>query len=148
MQIEFNREQYLTLMKLVYLGDWMANAYRTDDIIEAYEDVESYIFSFAKDFGFADYVDDEKVGDKNFYPTRKFEEETEVHELHAEYDNENFWDELVDRLAERDFEDKYGLEVIRKMRREERFEKLSECEDKWDNEVEKHGVDRLEIKDE
>jgi hypothetical protein len=26
--IEFTNEQYLALMKAVYLGNWMANAYR------------------------------------------------------------------------------------------------------------------------
>ena len=31
MEIKFTKEQYENLMKLVYLGNWMINAIRTDD---------------------------------------------------------------------------------------------------------------------
>ena len=121
MKIAFTKKQFENLLKMVYLGNWMANAHRTDDTIEKYEDLEYYIFSFAKDFGFKEYADDEKVGDGKFYPTCVFEEETDINKLHDEYDNDTFWNEIVDRLAERDFVRKYGIDKIQKMSREERF---------------------------
>ena len=34
MQIEFDKKQYEILLKLVYLGNWMANAHRTEDFKE------------------------------------------------------------------------------------------------------------------
>lgn len=146
MQIEFTKEQYKTLLKLVYLGNWMANAHRTEDFEENMQKLEHYVFSFAKDFGLADYVDSENVGDGEFYPTRKFEEETEVHSLHADYDEETFWDEIIDRLGERDCIRKYGAENIKKMSRGEWFEKLCDCEQEWADEINEHGIDRIEVK--
>ena len=146
MKIEFTKEQYEDLMKLVYLGNWMANAHRTDDIIEKYEDLESYVFSFAKDFGLEKYADDEKVGDGKFYPTMAFTEETDVHDLHHEYDDETFWSELSERLGERDFFNKYSKEEWEKMTEEERMLKRDECDIKWEEELESSGVERLEIK--
>lgn len=146
MQIEFSKEQYKTLLKLVYLGNWMANAHRTEDFEEDMEKLEHYIFSFAKDFGFEKYVDSENVGDGEFYPTRKFEEKSGVYDLHEDYDEENFWEEIISRLGERDCIRKYGAENIKKMSRMEWFEKLSDCEQEWADEMEKYGVNRLEVK--
>jgi len=147
MKIEFNKEQFENLMKLVYLGNWMANANRTDDRIEKYEDLESYVFSFAKNFGLEEYVDDESVGDGKFYPTRFFEEETDINELHDEYDDETFWTELSDHLGERDFMRKYSKDDWDKMTQEERFLKRQECEIGWEEEFEKNGIERLEIRE-
>lgn len=145
MKIEFTKEQFENLMKLVYLGNWMANASRTDDTIEKYENIEDYVFSHAKDFGLEKYVDDEDAKDGKFYPTRFFEEETDVDDLRDEYEDETFWSELPDRLGERDFFKKYSQEEIEKMSRDERFLKVQECIIKWEEELENNGIDRLEI---
>ena len=146
MKIELTKEQYLNLLKLVYLGEWMANAHRTEDRIEKYENSLSQIFSYAKEFGFNDYADDEEVGDNKIYPTRKFEEETDVHKLHEEYDNDTFWDELIDRLRDRDFFGSYGKEKIEKMTQDEYFNNLNKFADKWAEEFEKYDIGRLGIK--
>lgn len=145
MKIEFTKKQFENLMKLVYLGNWMANAHRADDEIEKYNELESYVFSFGKDFGLEKYVDDEEAGDGEYYPTRFFEEETDVDELREEYDNEIFWTELAQRLGERDFVKKYTKKDWNKMSLVDRFSKRQECEVKWEEEFEKNGVERLEI---
>ena len=147
MKINFTKKQFEDLMKIVYLGNWMANAHRTDDRIEKYNEIQDYIFSFAKDFGFEEYSDDDAVGDGKFYPTRTFEEDADINKLHDEYDEETFWDEIIDRLGHRDSIKKYGVDKIKKMSREERFDKLCKCEEKYAEEVEENGVERLEIKE-
>lgn len=146
--VELTRAQYFALLKAVYLGNWVANANRDgsadDPHKEEYEAIEDYIFSLAKHFGFDEYVDDEDVDKGKFYPTRKFEEGTDVNELHDEYDEETFWDELCDRLGERDFARRYSKEERKTMSNEEHFIKLQECIIAWEEEVEKHGIERLE----
>ena len=52
MKINFTKKQFENLLKLVYLGEWMANAHKTDDIIEKYREMLFYVFSFAEEFGF------------------------------------------------------------------------------------------------
>jgi len=44
-------------MKAVFLGNWMANGYRTDDLRKDYEHVEDYIFSQAPIFGLDKFMD-------------------------------------------------------------------------------------------
>lgn len=149
MNITFTKEQFKILLKLVYLGNWMANAYRDgspeDPHISDYEDIENYIFSYAPQFGLAEYMSHEAGNGVNFYPTNAFEEETDVHNLHDEYDEEAFWDELCDRLGERDFHRKYSTKEIESMSGDERFLKLQECIIAYEEEAEDRGIERLEI---
>ena len=148
MEIKFTKEQYENLVKLVYLGNWMINAIRCgSDIIEKFEDLEQYIFSFYKEFGLEGCIEYDEE-DKRFYPTGKFEMESEIEEYRQEYDNENFWDELISRLARRDFIRKYGEDAINKMTLEEIMEKESYFIEKYEEEFEKYGIERLKIKNE
>ena len=138
------------MLKLVYLGNWLANAQRDgspeNPQKEEYEKLEDYIFSFAKQFGLDEWVDDENATEGNFFPTREFEEGTDVQELIEEYDEETFWDELIDRLGDRDFYRQYSKDEILKMTQKERFEKLYEFIDKWTDEINENGIERLGIK--
>lgn len=145
MKIEFTKDQYESLIKLVYLGNWMINAIRVDDRIKKFDDLEQYIYSSAKEIGLDKYIEyDTKL--KKFFPTKDFEENSEVSQYMDEYDNEAFWDGLVDRLARRDFIREYREEAIRKMSWQDRMEKESPFIEKYEEEFEKYGIDRLEIK--
>lgn len=143
--IELSKKRFLALMKAVYLGNWMVNAYRTENMKEDYESIEDFVFSLAPKFGFDKYVAHEESDGDKYYPTSLFEEETDVHKLHDEYDENTFWDELTGRLGRRDFLEKYSKEEIENMSRDEWFAKLHECIDAVNEELEKHGVERLRI---
>ncbi len=148
--IEFTKKQFLTLMKIVYLGNWMTNANRDGSLEEPYkkeyEEIESYIFSLARQFGLVEYVDDEDIEKfGRVFPTRKFEEETDVNEICDAYDEGTFWDELAERLGYRDFYKKYTKKDFDKMTQDERFLKLQECIVEWEGELESNGIERLGI---
>lgn len=122
MKINFTKKQYISLIKLLHLGTWMANAHRTDDRIEEFEELEQYVLSVCKSFGMDDSVEYDKEL-KMFFLTEEFLEESGVEELIDEYDNDTFWEELIHRMAERDMEKKYAEDTIRKMKFEERIDK-------------------------
>lgn len=147
--IALTKAQFKALLKAVYLGNWLANAYRDgnkdDPYKKEYESIEDYIFSLAPQFGLGKYVDHEESDGDKYYPTSFFEEETDVHDLHEDYDDKSFWDELIDRLGERDFREKYSEEEISSMSREEYFEKLEECTDEYRDEFAAFGIKRLII---
>lgn len=147
--IELTKKQFLALLKAVYLGNWMANANRDgspeDPHIKDYEEIEDLIFSLAPKFGFGKYMDHEPRDGDKYYPTGKFTEDTDVDELHDEYDEYSMWDELCDVLGERDFFRKYSPDQVRKMSREERMEKMHQCIDFYEEEFEKNGIDHLEV---
>ena len=144
MNIAFTKEQYENLVKLIYLGNWMVNAIRIDDAVKKFEDVEQYIHSFHKDFGLERYVMyDQEL--RKFFPTNELETESDVEEYRDDYEDEVFWSELTDRLARRDFIREHGEAVIRKMEPMERMKKEQPFIDKYDDELHKHGIERLEI---
>jgi hypothetical protein len=148
MEIKLTKEQYENLLKLVYLGNWMVNAIRSgaegDEQIEKYNEIEQYIFSFAKDVGLEKYVEfNEKYN--QFFPTIELEEDPEVEKYRQDYNEETFWQELADRLGARDFIREYGKEAIEKMDQEERFIKLQEFIIKYEEEFEENGMANLEI---
>lgn len=146
-KIEFSKKQFLTLLKIIYLGNWLANAHRTgeyhDKHIKEYEDMEDYIFSFAKQFGYEEYIDDDDSDKGKYYPNRKFDEEINLYELIQEYDEESFWEELPERLGQRDFHMKYTTEEITKMTQEEKFLKFYECVDEWIGELNENGLENI-----
>src|SRR3989344_8946192 len=113
-KIELTKEQFLTLMKVVYLGNWMANANRTggkdDPNVKEYEEISDYIFSLASRFDLEKYISHEAEDGDKYFLTNEFEEKTDVHRLHEDYDEETFWDELPERLGERDFYRMYSKE--------------------------------------
>jgi hypothetical protein len=141
--IVLTKEQYFTLAKTVYLGNWMANAIRDgskeDPHMKEYEEITDHIFSLAPQFGFTkDFEHELECGDH--------EEVSEVSRLHEEYDENTFWEELSDRLGDRDFYVAYSESEWKKMNEEERFIKRQECDIKWEEEFENNGIERLGIK--
>ncbi len=141
MEIKFTKEQYKNLIKLVYLGNWMANAIRTDDRIREFDDLEQYIYSCCKDSGIQKYIEyDNKL--KKFFVREELEE---IDQYIDDYDDYNFWDELIFRLARRDLLKEYGEDAVRKMSWEELLEKEAPFLEKYGEEFEKYGIERLEI---
>ena len=146
MEIKFTKQQYEDLIKLVYLGTWMVNSNRTDDTVEKYEKLEQYIFSFTDNFGCGKFIEyDAKL--KRHFPNADFEQDEELERYRDEYDDECFWDGLVDRLARRDFIEAYGEDAIKRMGWEERFLKEEPFLDKYSREVTEYGIDRMSMQE-
>ena len=87
MDIKFTKDQYENLIKLVYLGNWMINGIRLhDEQVEKYEEIEQYIFSFAKDKEMEKYIiyDDES---KKYFPTEELEMKGDIEGYRQEYED-------------------------------------------------------------
>ena len=62
-----------------------------------------------------------------------------------EFENETFWSELIERLADRDMLQTFDEDEILEMTTEERFKAHFDFTEKYEGEFEEHGIDRLEI---
>lgn len=142
MKINFTNKQFRTLMELVYMGNWMVNAPRTERL-EEYEAIESLIFSHAKDFGLEEHVDDEEADQGHFYPTAAFEMNSAMRQYMDEYDDDNFWEELIDRLALEEFLRRHSKEEIETMSDEERRKELYALEAILAKDFEENGLDNV-----
>lgn len=146
MKINISKKQYWHLLRALYIADWIANANSIDDSEKDKEidDLREYLYSFAKEMGYDEYVkyDNEY---KKYFETNKLDDEPSIRQLIDTYDEHTFWEEMIDRLGDRDFFRKYTKDEILEMSREEYFDKRMECADYWEEEFEKHGVERLGV---
>jgi hypothetical protein len=138
-KLQLNTQQYRTLLKLLYCGDWLINANR-DEPLPEFRDLEQYIHSFAGYFGCDDLVEwsDEF---KQSFPTKKLDDE--MADLIHDYDEDCFWEELVFRMARRDCLRKYGKERLAEMDWEELFKLEAPFIHDYEEEFSKFGIERL-----
>lgn len=141
-QMEFSEAEFRKLVEAMYLADWVTNAHTVPDSITNPYSLDQKIYKQAKAAGCGDLVVYEEK-EKAFCPSRKLEEKG--HDVLDVYDEETFWEELVNRLALRDLEEERGAEVLEKMSPEERTSALDEIEEKYQMECETNGIHRLEI---
>jgi len=148
MKINLTKKQFETLLKLVYLGDWLANANRVgqngDERIKEFDELEEYLFSFAKEAGLERFIEFDKEF-HGFFPT--LELENAMWRYIEEHDEEPFWDELFERLSERDFFRKYPEAEVARMEMKERFEREEPFRERWDKELRDYGIERVGVKD-
>jgi len=149
MELKLTKQQYWHLLRATYMADWMANAICDADMEEDddIKNIRNYIFSFAKEMGYGDFVDYAEDL-KQYFASIDMDDEPSTRALIERYDEHNLWENLPSWLGERDFFRKYTKKERQAMSQKERFMKLMECEEKWEEEFEKHGVERLEIKKE
>jgi hypothetical protein len=143
MKIELTKEQLDKLARLVYLGNWMANSWRNDDVIEEYDEVESLILNEANKHGLSEYSELDEV-EKKYVPSHELEEK--MAELVDFYNDNTFWDQLIFRMADRDYVRKYGEEAMSELETDKGMEREKPLLEKYEKEFNEHGLDRIEIR--
>jgi hypothetical protein len=145
MKIDFTKKQYESLLKVVYMGNEMVNSILDDSEENEFDEIEQYIFSFAKDFGLEASVEyDEK--EETYYPSQQLEEDKAVVEYTHRYDDYTFWDKLIYNLARRDMVKECGEEKVAKMSNEETFVKEQSFAEKYEKEFTDYGLRNLIVK--
>ena len=143
MNLELTKRQYATLLKTIYLGQWMVNS-TGEEPDEEIEKLEQYILAQAKDFGGEQYVYlDGKV--KKYFYGKEFEK-TGIMDIIEDYDEYTVWEGIVLTLSRRDMIHKYGADKVAKMTDEELLENESEFVKRYEDEFSEHGFDNLIIR--
>ena len=144
MKIEFTQKQYEALLKIVYLGSWMASSTK-EKPEKDYEKIEQYVLSFAKDFNMEKFVGFDKK-QKSYYPSEEFENSTDVIQQIDDYDEYQVWEALVLSLSHRDIVKKYGEKKVEQMSEDELLEKEFPLIQKYEEEFREHGFDNLYVR--
>ena len=141
--MEFSKDQFKDLLKLVHLGNWVANGTRSqENQIAGFLDIQDRLISEAHTQGLSDMVDYDQKEDECF-PTEVFEDEMD--DLIDEYEDQVFWQDLIIRMTHRDFVAAHGEDSLEKLPLAEREKKLSPIEKKYQDEFFSNGVDNLKI---
>ena len=143
MNIELTKEQLESLAKLVYLGNIVANSWRTEDVIEEYDEVESLVLAAAEKNGLEDYVEKDE-DEKNLLPSAELEEK--MAGTVDFYNDNTFWDQLIFRMADRDYARKYGEQALAELSSEKGMEREKPLLDKYEKEFNEHGLDRIDLR--
>lgn len=148
MQIDFSKEEYGTFLEILEIAHWVLFAHRTDEPEDRkrYQDFEQKIFSYADLMEFNHLIEYSEEYER-YFPTREHDENSPARPFIDEFENETFWSELIERLAERDMLQTLDEDEILEMTTEERFKAHIDFEEKYEEEFEEHGIDRLEIKE-
>ncbi|MGB7297505.1 MAG: hypothetical protein WBC70_18155 [Candidatus Aminicenantales bacterium] len=142
MQITLSQDQFEKLVHLAYLGNWLVNSYRGDRRLEEYDKLAETILSHAPSAGLKDMVEfDEFEG--RYYPSQKLD--GEMTQFWEEYDEDVFWNMLVDGLAERDYIRKHGEENLEAADWDGYNKRLEPFLKKYEKEIDEHGLERLQV---
>ncbi len=141
MTITLTNDQYRSLVKLVLLGGWMANAFK-DEMLPGSDDAEQTLLSRAPAFGSDDVVVYD-VKRKKWGPNREFGEE--LNKLIDDYNIDTMYDELAHGLAHRDLIAKLGEERAQAMSDEEFSEAERPIMGQYEDEFDEYGIERLGI---
>ena len=131
MKLELTKKQYRRLLDMVYIGNWILNSTRGEDRFTDYDDLESLLFSRAKDEGMGSLAE---VWRGVVVPSRAFAEGG-IHEAIMEYENNVFFDILAEDLARR-YMDDVPID-------ESNFAELTSRIDAYITEFEEHGTDNI-----
>ena len=98
MQIELTELEYRRLLDMVYIGNWVLNAYRGTDRITDYDYMQAKMFAYAPAHGM------KSLTELRFglpVPSRKFVDGG-IHEAICDYEDAVFFEILAEELARRD----------------------------------------------
>ena len=141
-KIEFTNEQYLQLIKVLYLGRWVASSH-SEEPDKSIDELEQFLFAHAKDFGQEALLDfDPKY--KKFFASEELEEQMDP--VIQDYDDYTFWDELAWRMAEREFGQKFDQAQVLCMTNDEIFREKNSIADKYFEEFSANGIDNMLLK--
>jgi hypothetical protein len=143
MKVSFTAKEYRQLLELVHLGMWAVTGYQGEDTAAAkrFHELDQRLMELATDMGCADLV--EERDDGTLQPSPKLADDERVREIQSEFQNDVFWHELVQRLADRDLA---GEQTRRTMETPgvepppSREDQLKKIEDRYWSEFEKHDL--------
>jgi hypothetical protein len=138
-KLELTTEEFRKLIELSYLGEWMVNAQHDPDFQDESAVALTQKLLAAHKLPAVDL--DAETGEyfmKSAWTERLYDEYI------LDYDDHTFWDELTERLAQRDLARERGVEADQLSRDDDLLE-LRPLEERYRQELEEHGLDRLDI---
>lgn len=134
--LELTETQMQDMLQMVYLGEWMTQAYGSNEHAQEYEELIQKLYEVAHNNGIESDVNyDKKLG--GYVPTDEFESFCD--ELIQQYDEHTFWEELIMRMATKELQAQGG-ETLSSVEYEKQLQILIR---KYEQECNEHGIEHL-----
>jgi hypothetical protein len=146
MKIEINRSDYQSLLTVLEIADWVLHAYSGEESVQSapLRALEQKVLSLADEFGCGELVEFDPA-EQRYWLTREYDELSDAVQFIEQFENDCFWDQLNDRLVERDLMRQLGEKAFKQLDSEQVAEKAEPYRRLYGEEFLTHGVDRLEI---
>ena len=144
MKINFTKKEYITLLEMIDIASWVISSgdVEKNPSKEAYDNLEQKIFSLYKEFDCEKHIEYSQEHDE-YYPTHFFEMESPHRQLIDHYEEDSFWDLLIEKLVMVSIDNEITLEAYSDLPKEERYTLYGKHENRWQEELENHGLDRF-----
>ncbi len=136
MQIDMTVKEFRRLLDLVYIGNWILNSIRGDDRFQDYDDLESKLFALCRQHKMDALVQKSEGID---VPSKAYTERG-IHAAIACYEDAVFYEILAEELSRRDMD---YPEIT-----EENHSEIMERMDRYMDEFQSSGLDRLVLQEE
>jgi hypothetical protein len=141
MNVFFSKEQYLTLVKSIFIGNEVIVKHPDESLQSDYFNLESYILSHTKEFGLEGEVM-VKMGESLSFSEKIEKEIVGIVDNYIDY---IFVTRLFSLLAQRDFQEKYSKEELAKMPDPEGSRILKEIIQKYYDEFKENQFKNLRL---
>lgn len=143
--INFTEREYRLLLDAIFLAEWVLTAHDVDQRSEddPHQMLFQKLYSHAREAGCGELVEESRESNR-YAASRKYEAESGILDRIDEYDDVNFWEELIERLTERDVYAELRDRATH-LDAEEFWSRAIPYERKYSMEFEKNGLDRLVI---
>lgn len=139
MRIDLSKEQYLTLVKLLQLGNWPLGLTEADhELVCKAEELEQYIFSLSGEFGAGQQIYYDKA-EEYYYLSDALKESVES--IIDEYEEEVFWYQLTHKLATIDLKREIHLNASI----EEKINRLFQLKARYEKYFLENGLEKIDI---
>jgi len=141
MNVQLEPEEFRKLIELAYLGEWLINAHHDTE----YQDdgASAVVQRLLASHALEGVGKDDETGE--FFMRDEWVEEL-YDKYILDYDDHVFWDELTERLAQRDLARRRGVPMDQVNRDDDLLE-LRPLEEVYRQELEDNGVERLDIRE-
>lgn len=137
-KINITKEEFQTLLETLYISEWVMNAFSDNEKEEDknFKSLKQKLLTLHEEAQAEDLL--------NRFSTVDFDEY--MHENYLEqYNNNVFWESLIDQLAIRDLTRKIGQEAFEKMEAMERLEALEEYRDHYGDEFSQNQLENVKV---
>jgi len=146
MKIDFTKKEYQTLVEMLLTADWVIRSHEEEPREETkpYGELRKKVLAYCKEMGMEDdFHYDPEEGE--YFETLEYEERAAHMGFIGEYDEQVFWSQLADRLAQRDLAEQEKRSTEDKVDEEARIVRLFRITARYEDELADHGIENLQL---
>ncbi|WP_347861278.1 hypothetical protein U0355_11415 [Salimicrobium sp. PL1-032A] len=135
--LEISTDQLRTLVASMFLSTWVVN-YPKQELDEEFEEVRNLVLKKYHETDPEGEVDYQEFAD--VYEVNQEKEKEWMDKYIQEYEEHTFWDQLIEKLTQKEMVDELGEEILNRPLSEEEVQKQVQIEERVAEKLEKNGL--------